>query len=249
MALLDNVFKQRMVGALVLIAVAVIFLPMLFTRQDETRQVQVDAPAAPQAPVAPQVKVEPVAVPEPQMLPEEPIVEEQAAPATGQPSMPIAPAPPVASAAATPASKPAAKPAPAPATAPATTAKAAAPSGVDANGLSVSWSVQLASMSNRANADNLQKTLRAQGYNAYIRTAGGVNRVFVGPLIERAEADRLRDQLDKQQKLKGHRGALSAGTRLILIREGVFPWKMRPADNRCLPAGWRSAKIRRLNGL
>ncbi|WP_205903481.1 SPOR domain-containing protein, partial [Pseudomonas viridiflava] len=79
----------------------------------------------------------------------------------------------------------------------------AAPSGVDANGLSVSWSVQLASMSNRANADNLQKTLRTQGYNAYIRTADGVNRVFVGPLIERAEADRLRDQLDKQQKLKG----------------------------------------------
>lgn len=201
MALLDNVFKQRMVGALVLIAVAVIFLPMLFTRQDETRQVQVDAPAAPQAPVAPQVKVEPVPVPEPQMLPEEPIVEEQAVPATGQPSMPIAPAPPVASAPATPASKPAAKPAPA--TAPATTAKPAAPAGVDANGLSISWSVQLASMSNRANADNLQKTLRAQGYNAYIRTAGGVNRVFVGPLIERAEADRLRDQLDKQQKLKG----------------------------------------------
>lgn len=50
MALLDNVFKQRMVGALVLIAVAVIFLPMLFTREDETRQVQVDAPSAPQAP-------------------------------------------------------------------------------------------------------------------------------------------------------------------------------------------------------
>ncbi|GFM54148.1 SPOR domain-containing protein [Pseudomonas capsici] len=217
MALLDKVFKQRMVGALVLIAVAVIFLPMLFTRQDEVRQVQVEAPAAPQAPVAPQVKVDPVPVPEPQILPQEPVPGEEDMSTASQlpPSMPIAPAPPVASApaqapaqAAAPAPKPA-KPAPAPAAtpaapapAPATTAKAA-PSGVDANGLSVSWSVQLASMSNRANADNLQKTLRAQGYNAYIRTADGVNRVFVGPLIERAEADRLRDQLDKQQKLKG----------------------------------------------
>ncbi|RMO05727.1 Sporulation related protein [Pseudomonas cichorii] len=217
MALLDKVFKQRMVGALVLIAVAVIFLPMLFTRQDEVRQVQVEAPAAPQAPVAPQVKVDPVPVPEPQILPQEPVPGEEDMSTASQlpPSMPIAPAPPVASApaqapaqAAAPAPKPA-KPAPAPATtpaapapAPATTAKAA-PSGVDANGLSVSWSVQLASMSNRANADKLQKTLRAQGYNAYIRTADGVNRVFVGPLIERAEADRLRDQLDKQQKLKG----------------------------------------------
>ena len=74
---------------------------------------------------------------------------------------------------------------------------------VDANGLSVSWSVQLASLSSRASAENLQKTLRSQGYNAYIRTADGKNRVFVGPLIERAEAERLRDQLNRQHKLNG----------------------------------------------
>ena len=215
MALLDNVFKQRMVGALVLIALAVIFLPMLFTRQDESHPVQVDAPAAPQAPAGQQVQVEPVTVPEPQALPQEPVPDEDSVAASSQPpSMPIAPAPAAqAPAAAAPQAvkpAPAPKPTPAPA-APVTTPAApsappvakAAPSGVDANGLSVSWSVQLASMSNRANADNLQKTLRTQGYNAYIRTADGVNRVFVGPLIERAEADRLRDQLDKQQKLKG----------------------------------------------
>lgn len=214
MALLDNVFKQRMVGALVLIAVAVIFLPMLFTRQDETHRVVVDAPAAPQAPATPQVQVEPVPVPEPQELPQEPVpTDDDLSQSSQAPSTPIAPAPekpvtaPAAPAPSAPAVKPTPKPAPAPtapASAPAPVAtKPAAPSGVDANGLSVSWTVQLASMSSRANADNLQKTLRTQGYNAYIRTAGNVNRVFVGPLIERAEADRLRDQLDKQQKLKG----------------------------------------------
>ncbi|MEE4819813.1 SPOR domain-containing protein [Pseudomonas alliivorans] len=217
MALLDNVFKQRMVGALVLIALAVIFLPMLFTRQDESHPVQVDAPAAPQAPAGQQVQVEPVTVPEPQALPQEPVPDEDDVAVSNQPpSMPIAPAPAPAPAPAAQApaasAPPAVKPAPAPKSAPVPAAPAApsapavakaAPSGVDANGLSVSWSVQLASMSNRANADNLQKTLRTQGYNAYIRTADGVNRVFVGPLIERAEADRLRDQLDKQQKLKG----------------------------------------------
>ncbi|HCS44773.1 MAG TPA: cell division protein, partial [Pseudomonas sp.] len=74
---------------------------------------------------------------------------------------------------------------------------------VDANGLSVSWSVQVASLANRASAESLQKSLRSQGYNAYIRTADGKNRVFVGPLIERAEADRLRDLLSRQQNLKG----------------------------------------------
>jgi len=61
MALLDKAYKQRMVGALVLIAIAVIFLPMLFSRQDEARRVQVDAPAAPQAPATSQIKVEPAA--------------------------------------------------------------------------------------------------------------------------------------------------------------------------------------------
>jgi DedD protein len=44
MALLDKAYKQRMVGALVLVALAVIFLPMLFSRQDEQRQVTVEAP-------------------------------------------------------------------------------------------------------------------------------------------------------------------------------------------------------------
>ena len=74
---------------------------------------------------------------------------------------------------------------------------------LDTANLPVSWSVQLASLSSRENAEKLQKTLRSQGYNAYIRTADGMNRVFVGPLVERAEANRLRDQLQRQHKLDG----------------------------------------------
>ncbi|MGO4001819.1 SPOR domain-containing protein [Pseudomonas fluorescens] len=209
MALLDNAYKQRMVGALVLVALAVIFLPMLFSREDEQRQVVVQAPAAPQAPAMPQVQVEPVVVPEPQALPQEPVPSDDEiaigdtvppTPSTpaAAPSAPIAPAPVVAK----PVTPPAPKPAPAPA--PVATAKPdTTQSRVDANGLSVSWSVQLASLSNRESAESLQKTLRSQGYNAYIRTADGKNRVFVGPLIERAEADRLRDVLNRKQNLKG----------------------------------------------
>jgi DedD protein len=209
MALLDKAYKQRMVGALVLVALAVIFLPMLFSRQDEQRQVTVQAPAAPQAPAMPQVQVEPVVVPEPQALPQEPVPSDEEIAQQEAPVAPVAPAP---------ATKPVTPP-PAPAPVPALAAKpatapsqpiSAAPgkpdttqSRVDANGLSVSWSVQLASLANRESAEKLQKTLRSQGYNAYIRTADGKNRVFVGPLIERAEADRLRDLLNRQQNLKG----------------------------------------------
>ena len=213
MALLDKAYKQRMVGALVLVALAVIFLPMLFSRQDEQRQVTVDAPTAPQAPSVPPVQVEPVVVPEPQALPQEPVPsDEELAEQPAVPSTPIAPAP------ATPAPAAPSKPTVAPVPVPATPAIKPAPSQpitaaptkpdttqsrVDANGLSVSWSVQLASLTSRESAENLQKTLRSQGYNAYIRSADGKNRVFVGPLIERAEADRLRDLLSRQQNLKG----------------------------------------------
>lgn len=237
MALLDNTFKQRMVGALVLIALAVIFLPMLFSRQDEMREVRVEAPAAPQAPVQPQVQVQPVQVPDQQPVAEEPVPEDAdmaqeqtsealppaatapaaaahkpavvAAPTT-KPSMPIGAAPGKApataasgSASASMANAAPAKPAAAPAAQAAPGAQATAPSKIDTNGLPVSWSVQLASLSSRDGAENLQKTLRTQGYNAYVRSADGKNRVYVGPLVDRAEAERLRDTLNRQQSLKG----------------------------------------------
>ncbi|WP_252274051.1 SPOR domain-containing protein [Pseudomonas subflava] len=194
MAVLDKGLKQRIVGALVLVALAVVFLPMLFSREDDLRQISVDAPAMPEKPVMPEVTLDPVSVPEPVPADEVPPVE----PVPQTPSEPIA-AP----------SQPAAEPkAPAQAEAPAQP-PAAAPaeqkpaSGLDANNLPVSWSVQLASLSSRAGAEKLQQTLRSGGYNAYIRSFDGMNRVFVGPVIERAEADRLRDQLNRQQNLKG----------------------------------------------
>lgn len=194
--MLDKGLKQRMVGALVLLALAVIFLPMLLSREDELRRVVVDAPTMPAAPAMPQVEMQPVVVPEPQSLEDEPLVagdDIQAPEPSAVPEAAPAPAP-----------APAAKPA-----APAVTqAKPSAPtpapvSRLDANNLPISWSVQLASLSSRDGAQGLQKTLRSQGYNAYIRTVDGMNRVFVGPLIERGEADRLRDQLNRQHKLNG----------------------------------------------
>ncbi len=196
--MLDKGLKQRMVGALVLLALAVIFLPMLLSREDEQRRVVVDAPSMPAAPAMPQIEMQPVVVPEPQPLEDEPLVAgddvQAAEPATAPEAVP-APAP-----APTPVAEPAApavvqvKPS---APTPAPTSR------LDANSLPISWSVQLASLSSRDGAQSLQKTLRSQGYNAYIRTVDGMNRVFVGPLIERGEADRLRDQLNRQHKLNG----------------------------------------------
>jgi DedD protein len=193
MALLDKGLKQRMVGALVLLALAVIFLPMLLSREDERRQVQVDAPQMPVAPEIPTIELQPVAVPEPQVLPDEPVgfaavepLEPVEAPTVEAPAVATAPVTTASVAALAPATAPVSK-----------------PSRLDANSLPISWSVQLASLSSSDGAQKLQKTLRTQGYNAYIRSFDGMNRVFVGPLIERAEADRLRDQLNRQHKLNG----------------------------------------------
>lgn len=206
MAVLDKGMKQRMVGALVLVALAVIFLPMLFTREDEMRQVRVEAPQAPAMPSLPEVKVDPVTVPQPQEVPEAPqsapvVVDESTAPAS-TPSQPIT-ASPQTQAQAQPTKPQAAAPAAKVEPKPAATPAQAAPSKIDVNGLPVSWSIQLASLSNRAGAEKLQQTLRSQGYNAYIRSAGGMNRVYVGPLIERAEAERVRDAVNRQNSLKG----------------------------------------------
>ncbi len=179
MAFLDKGLKQRIVGALVLLALAVIFLPMLLSREDDRRHLLVEAPVMPEAPQMPEFEPEPVEVPEPEVLVDE-------SPANELP-VEVAPAQPSAS----------------PAPAPAPTVAATPDSRLDSNGLPVSWSVQLASLTSRSGAENLQKTLRSQGYNAYIRSAEGMNRVFVGPLIERAEANRLREQLKRQHKLDG----------------------------------------------
>ena len=201
--------KQRIVGALVLIALAVIFLPMLFTREDESRQVVVEAPPRPQSPAMPSVEVQPTEVPELQPG------EEGIAPEIVEEGSPPPPASPASRSAACrrprrPPSRPAQAQAPAASLPPSQPQPPAAPPSpppaekrLDANNLPQSWSVQLASLSNRARAEELQKTLRSQGYNAYIRSFDGMNRVFVGPVIQRAEADRLRDQLSKQQKLNG----------------------------------------------
>lgn len=191
MALLDSGLKQRMVGALVLLALAVIFLPMLFNREQEARRVLVDAPEMPQMPAVPPVRQEQVSVPEPQ-LPAE----------AAQPVESVSA--PIASSSSTDASVPAAVRNAE--NAPIQSAQVAVPpaeSRLDNNRLPVSWSVQLASLSSRDNALKLQKTLRSQGYNAYVRQAGDMNRVLVGPVIERDEANRLRDQLNRQHKLKG----------------------------------------------
>jgi len=177
MAALDKNLKQRIVGALVLVALAVIFLPMLFSRPDDLRQVVVDAPAIPKTPEMQPVTQEPVIVPEAEPLPDEPQIEETAT-ISATPEV-VSPATVDSPVAVPPVSR------------------------LDANSLPVTWSVQLASLATRASAEELQQKLRSKGYNAYVRTFEDKNRVLVGPVVDRAAAEKLRDLLGHQMNLKG----------------------------------------------
>src|SRR5690606_6225775 len=65
------------------------------------------------------------------------------------------------------------------------------------------WAIQLASLSSRESAEALRDQLISKGFDAYVRVSSGLNRVFVGPVANRQQANRLRDQLSQQQRLDG----------------------------------------------
>jgi DedD protein len=98
----------------------------------------------------------------------------------------------------------------APASAPSASTKTvetAAPSPISVR---VTWAVQLGSFASRANADNLSRQLKGQGFSVYVLTGGsGASaryRVRVGPLADRDSAERTAAKL----KSIGHVSSLVA---------------------------------------
>lgn len=178
----DDRFRQRLVGALVLVTLAIIFLPMIFDKQADyqtTTHELVQALPRPQMSIAPDYQVEEVQVPEPLLLEEEMIVPqpkpepaEVAAQAEAQQSPPPKHPP---------------------------QQKQAEP-GIDANNLPLSWSIQVASGGNLKAAQNLRDGYRKQGYKAYLRTEKNLHKVLLGPYIRIADANRACSEIKQRQK-------------------------------------------------
>jgi len=78
---------------------------------------------------------------------------------------------------------------------------------LDEMSLPEGWSVRLGVFSNALNAAGLTQRLLDAGHRAYNREMPGaqgiVTGVFVGPLVERAAANLLKDQLQEEFKLAG----------------------------------------------
>lgn len=191
---MDEGAKRRLVGAAVVVALIVIFVPMLLERS------------------------EPDGLGEPIVIPDEPAVEEDAAPLeplTAEDLTPPLPAPEPPPGAAFESPVTAAEPAPPlsppqpqslPEPQPEPTERAApepAPAGatpVPAG--TASWVVQVASLGSPEAAKGLQDRLRAKGYTAFVEqaTVNGKRyyRVRVGPEVERARADSLAAELQAE---------------------------------------------------
>lgn len=212
---MDTSLKQRLVGAAVLVALAVIFLPMLIggpgsdttasrvsteiPDRDDRQFVRKELPLTPPAPVVPETRQDdPDRVTTLDMTGEAPrrdalsgdVVGAAASEAVRSGTVTSAPAPvvvPAATSKAPVATKPEVTP-----VAPAAPAPAAAPA-TPATG---SWAVNLGSYANAANATALVAQLRQRGLAVYSEnvTLDGkaVQRVRLGPYAQRSEAESAR---------------------------------------------------------
>ena len=76
-----------------------------------------------------------------------------------------------------------------------------------ANGLPQAWSVRLGSFAEAANASELMQRLQDSGYKAYTREVasqqGTLTAVFVGPWLDRTRVDDYLQELQEQFRLTG----------------------------------------------
>ncbi len=186
---MKDALKQRLVGAVVLAAIGVIFLPGFFKEQQghqvDTRSQIPAEPSSPQVTFeTPQQdsEISPAPEPETMFLPPEPEpepapkaeVEEARLPTTSADSTPV-------------------------------DAEEVPELPLGSDGIPEAWVVQVASLSNKEAASKLRDELQADGHKAYVRTVatanGSLTRVFIGPKLDKAEALKVKADIDKRLKV------------------------------------------------
>ena len=178
---MDQKLKHRLTGAIILVSLAVIFIPVILEGPDnEWAPLSHSIPEPPPLDYKARMNVpQPVEVPLPvrparKVVPKP--VDDPAEPASRKPEVPT----------------------PEPESAARETTSAEALSG---------WYVQVGSFSRELNATGLSKRLELSGYDARLQKTstetGYAYRVMVGPSKSREVAEKLRDRLAKERQLKG----------------------------------------------
>ena len=205
---MDSRAKQRLTGAVILVALFVLLVPELLTgprgadapdgspTDEGMRRYTIDLDAS-----APSAQHDNAAAQPPVALP--PVADDRAQP--GEAAAPAAQAAPESAAPATavaPRSEPLKPPVPSrpvPAQSAPTSAATAAPSQAPPPAARGSFAVQLGTFGNRENADRLVREMNAKGFAAFVAPYTKENhelyRVRVGPARDRAAAEALAAQL------------------------------------------------------
>ena len=205
---MDRRVKERLIGASILVALVVLVVPELLSGPKPNAASAPTLPAAAPEPIR-NVTVDLTTSKAPANSEVEPASQPAAQTSTSQTPTPSTPAPSGAAAsAAAPTGTAAAKPLAKAAAALPKPVESAAPSPTSSR--HGSWSVQLGSFASRANADNLTRQVKGQGFSVFVLAGGSGTsvryRVRVGPLADRGSAERMAVKL----KSLGHAGSLVA---------------------------------------
>ena len=197
---MDNLVKQRLVGALILVALGVVFWPIIFVARDgDTRELRVAVPEAPP------VDLSPLPAPDSAALRRAPLAQAQAqargaeqGPAPelfdGDPQVPEPlPALPARADAQPPASLEQAR----------ETLQAPA---IDADGLPIAYALQVATIGQRERAETLRDELLKAGYKGYLqrlrRDDRTLYRVLVGPRYQRDDLAPVKEAVDRTWRVE-----------------------------------------------
>lgn len=201
---MNEVFRQRLVGALILLALGVIFWPIIFVEPGDDAAAELGA-----IPPRPDVSMEPLPPPGTDGLRRaEPVAARQQARAAEDPQALPAPPPGATSAQVTEPQSPPQQAMDADGAGTDTpsgqSARVSAPEPLelDSDGVPVAWILQVASVSSRDKALALRSRLLEMDLKAYVEsvTVGGreLHRVYIGPKFEKAKLETLRDEIDAE---------------------------------------------------
>lgn len=199
---MNEILKQRLVGALILVALGVVFWPIIFVEQD-SRPLGDAAPI----PERPQVDTTPLEPPSSEGLRSSPkIVADPTVELAEVPEKPVPDNLDVEPAVKSPVDlaqvahkdpvKPPVK----------TRDKAPSKPAVDADGVPIGWILQVASISNVEKAEELRKRLIEMGYKAYVKKIKTdktvLLRVYIGPKFERERLESIQPKIDAEFKVQ-----------------------------------------------
>lgn len=209
---MNEILKQRLVGALILVALGVVFWPIIFVEPGEQAGIEQR-----RIPTRPDVDTQPIPAPDRETLRASPELESRnqaareeaareaaASAAATQASAVASKPPPAVTASVEEQAKPKPVPKPEPKPEPESRIRTEAPEkpALDAEGVPIAWILQVASVSKPEKAEQLRTRLLAMGHEAYVkkirRSDNVLLRVYIGPKFERAPLEKIKSSVDAE---------------------------------------------------